>query len=83
MSKANVGDRFGRLIVIGIAERVKGTRNYKVPVECDCGTIKRVWVQNLYHPARPLRVKSCSCLRKEAADLVLEMEQSNRNPDAA
>lgn len=51
-------DRFGRLLVLCVAERGK---HPKVLCRCDCGREKIVQVDNL----RRGRTQSCGCLRRE------------------
>jgi hypothetical protein len=55
----SVGDRFGRLVVIGLSKDA----NYLVHAEvrCDCGTVKTVRVGNLTQG----KVQSCGCLLRE------------------
>ncbi len=52
-----VGQRFGRLIVVG------GTRK-RVLAECDCGRPKTTCMYDLSHG----RVSSCGCLRRELTE---------------
>ena len=67
------GDRFGRLRVLDYPQRVEGTRNYRVLVECKCGTVKEIFTSNLTARAQT-PTRSCGCLRREAVALVLQAE---------
>jgi hypothetical protein len=55
----SVGDRFGRLVVLGLSKDA----NYLMHAEvrCDCGTVKTVRVGNL----KQGKVQSCGCLLRE------------------
>lgn len=57
-----IGNRFGKLLVIGLAGRAKN-RNIIFHVRCDCGTIKTVQSGNV----RAGKIISCGCIRKERA----------------
>jgi len=59
-----LGERFGKLVVIGISEKRQsdGCR-YRV-CQCDCGNICEVALRLLRHRKRP--TKSCGCLAVEA-----------------
>ena len=63
------GQRFGRLVVIGVAER-KGKRGSKIKwlCLCDCGNKKAIGGSNLKRNTR-----SCGCVRRE-------LMQSKENP---
>ena len=54
-----VGERFGRLIVVGEIEPIKNTRQFMC--KCDCGNEKVVRIPDLLLG----RTRSCGCLRKE------------------
>jgi len=54
------GRRFGRLLVVG---RVNGNRDTLWMCKCDCGGAKRVGSRHLLSGA----IRSCGCLRTEAA----------------
>lgn len=56
-----VGDRFGRLRIIGLADKPVRGRHWKCA--CDCGTVVVVSQANL----RKGHSKSCGCLRAELA----------------
>jgi len=70
--------RFGRLRVLEYPERVEDTNNYKVLVECDCGNVKDLYVSNLSRGAKT-PTRSCGCLRKEAAQITLALEEEQRD----
>ena len=57
------GERFGRLVVIGVSRRVKGGKRerYYWKCKCDCGRIKEVRTDCLTGGL----VQSCGCLKKE------------------
>ena len=62
------GDRFYNLTAISDAypaypENPKN-RNYKITVECDCGTIKEVFTNDLRESSTSPTF-SCGCLKKE------------------
>jgi hypothetical protein len=60
-----IGDRFGRLIIVEFAERVSG-RELEVLCDCDCGSrTVRVYASNL----RKGLTQSCGCLLKEKATI--------------
>lgn len=72
----NIGDKFGRLTVVGIGHK-KGYQQY-YKVQCDCGSpVKEVTKSHLIWTTR-----SCGCLRKEEKDKdkerVRQMGLSNR-----
>lgn len=55
------GQRFGRLVVIGIGERKAGRIAWEC--KCDCGNTKNITGQSL----KAGLARSCGCLRKEIA----------------
>lgn len=55
------GQRFGRLVVIGVDDR--NTRKTYYYCRCDCGTVKSIRSDGLLSGA----VQSCGCLHKEVA----------------
>jgi hypothetical protein len=55
--QVNTGDRYGKLRIIKEAEPDKYFR--KFVVECDCGNLRTVYIQNL----RNGLTKSCGCMR--------------------
>ena len=57
------GERFGRLVVIGVSRRVKSGKRerYYWKCKCDCGRIKEVRTDCLTGGL----VQSCGCLKKE------------------
>ena len=55
------GQRFGRLVVIGVDDR--NTRKTYYYCQCDCGTVKSIRSDGLLSGA----VQSCGCLHKEVA----------------
>lgn len=57
-----IGERFGRLYVLGFSHK-KNTRNF-VFCKCDCGKIKVLSTSDL----KTGRVKSCGCLNRERLD---------------
>lgn len=57
-----IGQRFGRLTVLSVPVRVKGTHNYRIVCRCDCGVERDFESSNLYRGAST----SCGCLRREA-----------------
>ena len=64
MKGANqVGKRYGRLTIKGhrMILMMHGKRRSKVTVECDCGSVKETWLQNL----RSGDTVSCGCFNKE------------------
>ena len=63
IKRVNVGDRFGRLTVVGKTGGPKNTL-----VLCDCGTAKAVYASNL----RRGRTTSCGCLHRD------QLAQANR-----
>lgn len=54
----NIGDRFGRLTVVGF----DGTR---AVCQCDCGNLKKIRKTSLTHSTEPTR--SCGCIQVEVA----------------
>lgn len=68
------GQRFGRLVVIGIDER--NTKKTYWNCLCDCGNIKSVRSDSLQCGA----IKSCGCLKREQdkANLVSEQVKKSR-----
>lgn len=58
---AQIGDRFGKLVVIGIDGPMKNGR-WLATVRCDCGTTKSISSANLYHGKRA--TISCGCSKK-------------------
>lgn len=72
--KQNIGERFGRLTVIEIAEphiQPSGKRLQMRKCRCDCGKIVIVAAQSLNNG----RTKSCGCLRSEQSK---SCHQSNK-----
>ena len=60
---AKVGDRFGRLVVLGqvaIGPPI-------VRCQCDCGNTTELYVGSLLPNKKGLSTKSCGCLRKEGS----------------
>ena len=57
----NVGQRFGRLIILSKAPRNEKNRMLLYLCKCDCGTIRTIYKQNLIRNL----TKSCGCLQKE------------------
>jgi hypothetical protein len=55
------GNRFGKLVVLGLAG--KSGHDRKCRVRCDCGTVKEIVQTNLTKTYKP--TKSCGCLSKE------------------
>lgn len=55
------GKKFGRLLVLSMAERIKGNVHIAWNCICDCGVIKSVFGSNL---KRGL-TKSCGCIHRE------------------
>ena len=53
------GQRFGRLVVIGVDDR--GTRKTYFNCQCDCGNVKSVRADSLIAGM----IRSCGCLKKE------------------
>lgn len=53
------GQRFGRLVVIGIDDR--GTQKTYLYCQCDCGNVKSIRSDSLVSGA----VKSCGCMKRE------------------
>ncbi len=66
MTRQAVGNRYGRLVVTQLGDRVAGTTRYFDEVVCDCGTVKQVNLSDL----QAGRTLSCGCLRKENAQKV-------------
>ena len=62
MRKNNVriGDRFGQLVVSGIAFWDEGGRAWKVQTICDCGAVKCVALSALFRGS----THSCGCFRR-------------------
>ncbi len=67
------GQRFGRLVVIGIDER--RTRKTYWNCLCDCGNIKSVRSDSLQNGA----IKSCGCLKREQDKVNLVTEQMKKS----
>lgn len=61
------GQRFGRLVVLGYAEKQEG-RNPKWTCKCDCGNIKDVAGRGL----REGHIRSCGCLAAEQREKALK-----------
>ena len=60
----NIGQRFGRLVVVSEAEPVIDNQGYRVrryTCLCDCGNTKIIRLSNL----RRGQTKSCGCLARE------------------
>ncbi|KKK74451.1 hypothetical protein LCGC14_2883650 [marine sediment metagenome] len=55
------GNRYGRLIIIGLSHITNAVVYWKV--QCDCGTIKSVTDSSIR------KIKSCGCLNKEMVTL--------------
>lgn len=55
----NVGDKFGRLVILKLLPPIN--KKYKVLVKCECGTEKVLYKNALGSG----RTKSCGCLLKE------------------
>ena len=58
--KTKIGDRVGRLEVVGISDRVGSNREKYLICKCDCGNICEVRSNNLTNHTR-----SCGCLSKQ------------------
>ena len=54
-----VGDKFGKLTVLGVVENTGTGRKWRC--RCDCGNIKDVWIEHL----KSGHTKSCGCYRKQ------------------
>lgn len=64
MREINIGERFGRLQVIGLGDKVheaNGSWSCRYLCRCDCGTVKQIRARALLQPKNPTR--SCGCLR--------------------
>lgn len=64
MREINIGERFGRLQVIGLGDKVheaNGSWSCRYLCHCDCGTVKQIRARALLQPKNPTR--SCGCLR--------------------
>lgn len=57
----NIGQRFGRLVVIG--QRIPGGKHSFYPVRCDCGATRETRADRLTAGI----AQSCGCLQREAA----------------
>ena len=66
------GQRFGRLVVIGVDDR--GTRKTYYNCQCDCGNVKSVRADSLLCGA----IRSCGCMKKEQDRINLEANHSHR-----
>lgn len=66
------GQKFGRLLVIGIDD--KNTRKTYYNCQCDCGKIKSIRADSLLSGA----VRSCGCLKKEQDRINLESNHSHK-----
>lgn len=66
------GKRFGRLTVLGIADR--GSRKTYWVCQCDCGNVKTVRSDSLQIGA----IKSCGCLKKEQDAINLTANHSHK-----
>lgn len=64
--KVTIGERFGRLVVVGETANVK--RRTRVTCICDCGSTIEVTLSSL----RSGNTKSCGCLNKERAKWLCE-----------
>lgn len=58
-----IGERFGRLVAIGVEKPEPQRKGRKVICRCDCGNEKAI----NYGSLKSGRTKSCGCLRKETA----------------
>lgn len=67
------GQKFGRLTVIKLAEKVG--RRYYWTCKCDCGNIKKVRSDSL----KSGNVKSCGCLKKEQDKINLKANWKGHN----
>lgn len=56
-----IGQRFGRLVVIGLCDEWSKGGHRLVQIRCDCGTVKSMVRGGLING----RTKSCGCLRSE------------------
>lgn len=54
-----IGEKYGRLVIIKLINRIKGS--LRVRCLCDCGNCTEVYYSNL----KKGKTKSCGCLRKE------------------
>ena len=74
------GQRFGRLTVIGEAERITKTGLRFLSCKCDCGNVVTVRIDRLAGN----RQKSCGCLRRENGRKTFEglgaCEKGEKNP---
>src|SRR3990167_4142035 len=59
-SEINIGDRFGRLVVIGHPQLIPGSAHKNILTCCDCGNKQLVRIGSL----KACVTKSCGCLRK-------------------
>ena len=59
--KDRTGERYGRLVVTGLARRAERGGNHLFETLCDCGVISEKWYCNLRSGAS----SSCGCLRSE------------------
>ncbi|MFY0744746.1 hypothetical protein AB1K09_19965 [Solibacillus silvestris] len=71
------GNRFGRLMVIGLSERKVGRKSYW-NCKCDCGTIKEIRGDVLTSKREP-RTLSCGCLRNEQAVKNIEKNHKHKS----
>jgi hypothetical protein len=66
------GQRFGRLVAVGIDDR--GDRRTYYVCQCDCGNIKSVRSDSLLCGA----IRSCGCIKKEQDRVNLEANHSHK-----
>lgn len=64
------GARFGRLVVIGLYDRVRYAKRVSIRWKCKCDCGAEIVVQG--HNLRSGNTKSCGCIRKEMASKSLK-----------
>jgi hypothetical protein len=71
-----VGDRFGRLVVVGISDRRGNDGQYYYDCECECGET----ITTQRHSLVSGLTRSCGCLQREAASEISSAMVGPLNP---
>lgn len=75
--KVDIGDRFGRWVVIENLGSILDNNSFKVTVkvQCDCGIVKQHFLSTLRYGLS----KSCGCFRKENAGELIKSRDHKHN----
>ena len=77
-SPIHIGDRFGKLTVIGSADNTNRSKGYW-KCQCDCGKILDIRTDHLLGQGRSGRTISCGCIRISSGELKIKQLLEDNN----